>query len=128
MMLSDEEIKIETQKELEELLEKRRERFDLGEDHIAGVTVDLLSDKTSAAIIKLSNTKLPLISTYIAIAYNEDKGLRYFTLERSLSPDDDEETPYIFCAIFNSLRGSYKKVKNNRKDFTETVRLAMESR
>lgn len=92
---------------------------------IISVDIEDLGGDTLAIIINLKSTNWTLISEYIGIAYNENMGLRYFTLERSFNFFDDGDGLFMFCTITPERRSSIAAIENSRQAFINAIRVAM---
>ena len=106
-----------------EAWEATTEGYDFYE-HILGVTIERIDDETTAIIVEMRYTGFTLLSSYIAIAYNETLGLQYFTLERGLDFITNEVV-YMFCFVDTVSRGSIFLIENNREYFFEAIRRTM---
>ena len=106
------------------LINDMRFEIGLGDDHITGISFEVLDADTNAFIIELYDTQAAWLSTFIGIAFNETRGLSFFTSERVRTPDDEEV--HLFCVIGTSSRGMFTSIDNTREAFVEHVRDAMD--
>ena len=102
-----------------------QEVMSLGPEHIVSVVFESINDSTNAIIIEMLNINEHLISTFIAIAYNEHVGLRYFTLEQPLNMFGDSDPLFVFSYVEVGERGSLAAIENSREAFIEAVRYEM---
>jgi len=103
-----------------------RKRAELGIDdrHIVSVTLEQINSSTNAIIIEMYYTALSRLGSFIAIVYDENEGLSYFSLERGLSARDD--VPYVFCFTTPSERGGFFAIADNTKAaFINAIRALM---
>lgn len=126
-VLSGENIDTEDEAALWKLADERRQSFGLGDQHIKNVTIENIDGSTKAVIVEMLDTTWTPLSTYIAIAYNKNAGLKCFTLEKSIGFADDGNTPYMFCFVEGENRGSYYSIKNDKQAFLDAVKDVMNS-
>jgi len=126
-MLSGENIDINDHDEFGALVSERRSLFGIGDEHIVDVTLEMLDDNTKAVIVKLLDTNWAMLSTYIGISYNKTKGLKIFTLERSIDIMGNGNVPYMFCFVADGSRGSYHTITNDKQAFIDAVKGVMSS-
>ena len=125
LMELDDRYSLDNMPQLIESIAEKRVELGLGEEHIVSVTLEQLNSGTRAIIIEMYYTGLPLLSSFIAIAYNETAGLNYFTLERSIDLAGDGNVPYMFCFVDPPARGTLSVIANNRAAFINAVRTTM---
>ena len=105
-----------------ELIDQKILEYDLGKDHIVDISIEALDENTTAAIVKLYDTGWRPLSTYVAIVYNDDIGLVYFTVERSYGDNEDgSDDPYMFCWVEYEDRGSIYYIDNTKEAFMEAI-------
>ena len=114
----------ETMDEIWALVDERRPEFGLGNEHVIDVTLEKIDADTDALIIELLDTEWTVISTYLAIAYNQTVGLKCFTLERSINPMGDDAL-YMFCFVEADSRGSYHLIDNDKQAFITAIQSVM---
>jgi len=112
---------VESAEQFLSLINEKREEFMLNADKVFDVSFEKIDDNTNGIIIDLAELDEMLISTYIGIVYNEDIGIRYFTLEKSL--DDN----FMFCEIFEDSRGSYYLLENDKESFINAIKEVLET-
>jgi len=125
LMASDGSYSHENIPVLMESVTRKRVEFGLGDEHIVSVALEQINTSTSAIIIEMYYTRLPLLSSFITIVYNEEDGLNYFTLERSIDFMGTGDVPYMFCFITPTGRGTLFTIANNRAEFINAIRAAM---
>ncbi|MCL2368288.1 MAG: hypothetical protein FWC72_04770 [Oscillospiraceae bacterium] len=101
--------------------ERLLDAIGLGDEHIAEVAIEQLSEDVVGAIVKMLNIDQPQRSTHIGIVYSEDSGLRVFTLEQSF---DDI---YVLCFVDVEGRGSFFQIENDRDAFIEAILEVLET-
>ena len=105
-----------------EVINEKILQYDLGEDHIVDISIEILDESTNAAIVKLHDTGWRPLSTYVAIVYNDDLGLVYFTIERSYGEKEDgSDDPYMFCWVEYEDRGSINYIENTKEAFMDAI-------
>ena len=119
--MSAEEYASEDEELLWEYINDMRGTYDLGDEQIVSITIEELGADAGAVIVKMSDTGLTLLSTYIAIAHS-NAGLRYFTLEMSPEPDSGGEALYMFCYADLYSRGTYYEIENNKEAFIAAIK------
>ena len=100
----------------------------LGQEHIVSIEFEQIDDDTTAFIIEMLHIDVYNISTFIAIAYNEYFGLRYFTLEQIIDMFGLDPDVFMFCFVVIGPiweRGSLGATLNTREHFVEAVRYEM---
>jgi len=103
-----------------------QELIGLGPRHIVSITHEAIDGNTNAFILEMLNINEMGISTFIAIAYNENAGLWIFTLEQSLDFFDDGNPPFMLSFVEVGRRGNFGiAVENAREAFVEAVRYEM---
>jgi len=121
LMESDERYSFDNMPKLMEAIAENREELGLGEGHVVNVTLEQIDTATSAIIIEWYPTLYPLLSSFIAIAYNPDIGLHYFTLERSFDFLEDGNPPYMFCNVTVGLRRNLGPITNDKDEFIAAI-------
>ena len=110
----------DTEEEQFELANELRPAVNLGDEHIADIMFFELDERTNAFVIEMLDMNFRRLSTYVGIAYNEEKGLNIFTLEQIEFFD-----AHMFCFIGIDSRGSFFDIDNTIEAFTETMLEAM---
>jgi len=103
------------------------------DEHILGISIERIDSYTNAVIIELYYTELPMLSSFIGIAYNELQGLYYFILEKDFEighghHHDDyghHGGPHLLTFLTSEVRGTLFSAENNRDSFIEAIRFAM---
>ena len=116
-----EDVDLDNSGAIQAFVNGRRAAFGLGDEHIAGVTIEKIGNDKTVAIIELQDMGWSLVSSYIGIAYNQDMGLVCFTLERSFYSADDDDTIYMFCFVDVDSRGSIYPISNDRGSFISAI-------
>jgi len=93
--------------------------------HIIDVTIEQIDDGINAIVVELYAIEEPLFSSFIAIVYGEDVGMRYFTLERSFGALPSGEIPYVLCFIAPGERGSFFVIENNKETFITAIAMVI---
>jgi len=107
---------------LMEDIARKRADLDLGEEHIGSVASQRINNTTNAIVIEMYYTNLWRLSPFIAIVYNEEDGLKYFTLERTVDGAGPFSTAYIVCLRTPERRTPYFQIENNRAAFIYAIR------
>jgi len=92
----------------------------LGDEQIISATFERIGD-TGIFVIDMLETELPLIATFLAIAFNDDVGLSYFALERSMDWFNTGDVPHAFAHISVDGRQNFGAVENDRDAFIEAI-------
>jgi len=83
-----------------ELLDRNRIAYDLGHDHIIEVTLEEFGTEAWVVLIEMRNLEDEYwLTPFVAIAYQEDIGLKYFILYLSHKSSFGEVREYTFCRI-----------------------------
>lgn len=78
-----------------------------------------LNDDTYLSLIEMADDDTMLSCAYIGIVYSDDKGFRYYTLEKSF------DNLYAVCQIDESSRGNFGMIEdseNNMEMFIEFIK------
>ena len=96
----------------------------LGPEHLIEGWIEEIDENTNAFIFRLLDMEIPRLSIYMAIAYNDEVGLQFFTLEEmeGVSPITGE---YMFCFVAVGSRGSFYSIDGTREAFIEAIYDAM---
>ena len=93
----------------------------LGPEHLIEGWMEEIDENTNAFIFRLLDMEIPRLSIYMAIAYNEEAGLQFFTLEEMEGITRD----YMFCFVAVGSRGSFYSIDGTREAFIEAIYDAM---
>jgi len=123
LMTSDEKYSLDNMPILMEGIARERAALGLGEGHVVSVTLERINSSTNAIIIEMHYTGLWRLGSLIAIAYNEEMGLRCFALERGLVLlMSDDATLY---SVTTTERSSLFMISNDRAAFINAIRDVM---
>ena len=93
----------------------------LGPEHLIEGWMEEIDENTNAYIFRLLDMEIPRLSIYMAIAYNDEAGLQFFTLEEMEGVTED----YMFCFVAVGSRGSFYSIDGTREAFIEAIYDAM---
>lgn len=115
MIASEETIIINTEDGIEKYLEEFEKECHLTAGENFDVSVGKIDDDTYCALLAMADEDEMLLSSYIAIVYNEEYGFKYYTMEKTLSLDESDQ--YMICGVFEGgSRASYGIVIENNKE------------
>ena len=107
---------------LAESTARKRAELGLGEGHIVSASFEQVNPNTNVVVVEMYYTNLWRLSSFIAIVYNEDDGLKYFTLERSIDGSTGFfYTAYIVCLTTPAGRIPFFQIDNNRDAFIYSI-------
>lgn len=119
MDASEKEYVINSNEELIELLDGFYSEYTLAADDVFTVSIDTLSDGTPVVLLDLADIgtdSLDISCSYIALTYQKDKGLRYFTLET-----DPLVSSLAVCEVTLESHKMYSYIGNDKDLFLKTV-------
>ena len=119
--LSEEDVVVDTEEALWALVDQRRPEFGLDDAHVVDVAIETIGENTQVMVVELKDTGWTMLSQFVAVAYNKDKGLKIFTLEKSVDFIGGEGDLYMFCWVEGDRRGSYYRIDNSKPAFLQAI-------
>ncbi len=116
---AEEEYVINSNEDLIHLLDKFSSDLTLGADDVFTVSIETLSDGTPVVLLDLADIgtdSLDISCSYLALTYQKDKGLRYFTLET-----DPLVSTLAVCEVTTDSHKLYSYINNSKDLFLKTV-------